>query len=143
MQAPAHPPLGCIALTIEGNFFTTSTVPPIIFANGYRVQVPRRGPVSIPVQPGPIDLNIHMWHPLTRYGGAGLRFEVAPGQTVPVSYAQPTHVFGSGRIGVETQKQPGLAWSYIGVGAAALLLLVVIGFLLLLFIAPLIQAVGA
>lgn len=104
--SPAPVPVGYLDLTLQGNEFSSSIVAPRVRVNGWRVAT-RYGRQVLAVPAGPIrvDVEAQWWR---TYGRATLDLTLAPGQTVPVFYASPYHVFGSGAIGHTRQKRPGM-----------------------------------
>jgi len=66
------------------------------------------------------DLVAQWWKP---YGQASLQFLAGPGQSVPVFYATPYHVFARGAIGHVKQTRPG-RWFLFGLVGAILVPLV-------------------
>lgn len=98
-------PVGWIRLIVQGNWFTSNALKPIVRLNGYQV-ANRYGENIHPVPPGPWHVQVHcQW--LREYGQAEYAVDVAEGQTVDVFYAPPWHQFARGRIGPTKQPRPG------------------------------------
>jgi len=92
---------------MQGTVGWTGWVPPNVLINGWPV-ASKFGRTLIPVPPGAVRVDVFaLW--TKQYGRASLAFHAAPGQSVPVFYALPYHVFANGAIGHVKQKRPGLA----------------------------------
>jgi len=99
-------PVGWIRLIVQGNWFTSNALKPIVRLNGYQV-ANRYGENIHPVPPGRWHVQVHcQW--LREYGQAEYAVDVAEGRTVDVFYAPPWHQFARGRIGATEQPRPGL-----------------------------------
>ena len=115
---PPPGPTGWIALTVQGNSLTSNMIAPSVRLNGYRVPA-NYGSNVYPVPPGRWHLDVHCnW--LRQYGEAALDCDVAEGQTVPVFYVPPYHMFRGGDIGYESQKRRGVLGLALSLGAAAI-----------------------
>jgi hypothetical protein len=118
-QAPAA--LAHIDLTVQGNAFTASFLPPRVWINGWPIP-PAYGRRTLDVPAGlvRVDVEARWWR---TYGQAMAVFTAAPGQMVPVFYAAPHHVFSRGAIGHVRQRRPGVGWliAVLAVCAAALI----------------------
>lgn len=98
--------VGHLDLTVQGNRFTSSMIPPDVTVNG-RLLVPAYGRRQIPVPAGRVRVDaVCTW--TKRFGEASLEVDVAPGQTVPVFYVAPMHVFAKGSIGHVPQRRRGV-----------------------------------
>ncbi len=85
---------------------TSNMITPTVRLNGYTVPV-RYGENVLPLPPGRWHIDVHArW--LREYGQAGLDFDLAAGQTVPVFYAAPMHQFTTGAIGHVKQQRKGM-----------------------------------
>lgn len=121
---PAPGPTGWISLTVQGNQMTSNMIAPTVRLNGYQVPA-NYGPNVYPVPPGRWHVDIHCsW--LRRYGEAALDCDVAEGQTVPVFYASPYHMFRGGEIGFERQKRRGVLGLALSITAALVVVVVAV-----------------
>ncbi len=102
---PEGPP-AYIDLTVQGSGFTSSFIAPDVSINGYPIPA-AYGRRMLAVPPGPVRVDVAARWTRT-YGRASTVFVAAPGQTVPLFYASPHHVFADGAIGHVPQKRPGL-----------------------------------
>jgi hypothetical protein len=70
----------------------------------------------LPVAPGPVqvDAKAEWWR---TYGQATLTFTAAPGQTVPVFYVAPMHVFTGGSLGHVPQRRRGALVTWLVLAA--------------------------
>ncbi len=100
------PPPGWIALSVQGNRWTASPFAPVVRLNGQVVPA-SYGENVLPVHPGRIRVDARC-QLVAEYGHAAIDVDVAPGQTVPVSYAPPMHRFAPGRIGPGPQPREGM-----------------------------------
>lgn len=85
---------------------TSNMLTPTVRLNGYDVPV-SYGQNMLPLPPGRwrVDVHAKWWR---EYGQASMDVDLAPGQTVPVFYAAPMHVFTTGLIGHVKQPRKGL-----------------------------------
>jgi len=120
-MAPPPPPPAFVDLTVQGSRAWTAFLPPQVSVNGWPL-VPEFGRRTVPVPPGPVRVDVvaQWWKP---YGQASLQFLAGPGQSVPVFYATPYHVFARGAIGHVKQTRPG-RWFLFGLVGAILVPLV-------------------
>lgn len=126
MQAMPPPtgPTGWLALTVQGSSLTSNMIAPTVLLNGYRVPA-HYGENLYPVPAGPWHIDIHCnW--LRQYGEATLDCNVAEGQTVPVFYAPPYHMFRDGELGHERLQRKGRVGFALSLTAAAVVVVIAI-----------------
>jgi hypothetical protein len=114
-----------VDLTIQGNRMMNSPISPTVRLNGWQTKL-GYGRHLLPVPPGPMRVDIEtQW---TRvYGHATTEFVTVPGQTVPLFYAAPHHVFADGAIGPVPQKRGGLGVAILIVSLAVAVPLTLLG----------------
>jgi hypothetical protein len=95
-------------LTVQGNRFTGSMVPPQVAVNGWLLNQDY-GRRMVPVPPGYV--RVDAWTPTwlgSQFGRAAVDLMLAPGQVAPVFYALPYQTFSPGSIGPGPQERRGL-----------------------------------
>jgi hypothetical protein len=99
-------PSAYIGLTVQGNRFTASLIPPQVYVNGW--PLPKKyGKSAVPIPAGRCRVDaVAQW--TKQYGRASMEFTINPGQFVPVFYAPPSHVFSDGAIGHVKHRRRGL-----------------------------------
>ena len=101
----AQQPVAYLDLTVQGSRMTSNVIPPNIWVNG-RPLTPEYGRRQVPVPAGPVRVDAEVqW--TKKFGQASIVFQAQPGQTIPVFYAAPMHVFANGNIGHVKQSRPG------------------------------------
>ncbi|MFI5715021.1 hypothetical protein [Nocardia sp. NPDC051750] len=130
--APNDPP----GITVDCSYtplaFLLMITKPKILVNGQQVPNTRWGANHIPVGAGQYHLKVSTpW--LFDMGPAQTPVPVQPGQAVRYYYRAPAVIFLNGALGPGPQKTPGIIFTYIGFGLAALILL--LNFVMLLAMA--------
>lgn len=103
----AQQQIAYLDLTVQGSRMTSNVIPPNVWVNGHLL-TPEYGRRQVPVPAGPVRVDAEVqW--TKKFGQASMGFQAQPGQTIPVFYAAPMHVFAKGNIGHVKQSRPG-AW---------------------------------